>query len=50
VGVLTFNDNASPSPSVLFAVEAWYLTKKFFGRVTYVAPEYLRDIPMAKGQ
>jgi len=50
VGVLTFNDYQSASPSVLFAVEGGYLTRKFFGRLTYVAPEYLQDIPMPKKQ
>lgn len=48
VGILTLNDYEATSPSVLFAEERGYMTTKFFGRLTYVAPEYLRDIPVPK--
>lgn len=50
VGVLTFNDYQGVGPSVLFAVEYGYLTKKFFGRLIYVAPDYQRDIPLPSKQ
>lgn len=48
VAVLTINNREAAKPSVLFAIERWYLTKKYFGRITYVAPQYVRDIPVPR--
>jgi hypothetical protein len=49
-GVLTFNDYQATSSSVLFTIEAGCLTKKCVGRLTYVAPEFMRDFPLPRKQ